>query len=467
MRFYLPVFLLLLLLSSGCIQLPFGEKPKKAPVIIKPKEPPVKPAAPEKPPECKTNDDCDDKDKSTIDLCAGDKCYHEKIKGCIGEDDFCPEGCNWKTDIDCPKADLCQSDTDCNDNKPETTDTCSGEPKECSNSLILICKSADGACPSHCNWQTDTDCEKKDLCQEQSECDDNKPETIDTCAGVPKRCIHKPVDCQNGDGVCPAHCTFDTDRDCDDECKRHIDCYDRNALSKDVCILGKPNKCTYDLQTISCISNDANCPQGCLPGDDFDCSCVADSNKFCPWHCAISDDPDCVTTGLCEKDSDCPKHFYATAKCTGNPKKCSYTFVNGTNCGSFQVGKTPDNLVDKEAANCFCQSINKCADSKLRAIYSDQTQLDLEFTDISTNFCKLAINVEQYEGKTSGEPVNFNATCSHLNDVNSTKPLRESLLIDTNCFSSLSTYLDHFPEDINRSLLNCSGNFVEWWKKNK
>jgi hypothetical protein len=56
--------------------------------------------------------DCDDSDPSTLDSCADGLCGHAKITSCINDDRYCPTGCLRNTDSDCPE---CQSDEECED----------------------------------------------------------------------------------------------------------------------------------------------------------------------------------------------------------------------------------------------------------------------------------------------------------------------------------------------------------------
>jgi hypothetical protein len=85
--------------------------------------------------ECETDADCDDENEATLDSCRGEpkKCYNEEITSCTNDDNFCPASCDYKNDNDCEPVDECSEDSECDDNAPCTIDSCSGTPKQCSN----------------------------------------------------------------------------------------------------------------------------------------------------------------------------------------------------------------------------------------------------------------------------------------------------------------------------------------------
>ena len=57
--------------------------------------------------ECLIDEDCDDEDPSTEDICNGTpkKCLHNTITECITGDDYCPINCDYSTDEDCELTD--------------------------------------------------------------------------------------------------------------------------------------------------------------------------------------------------------------------------------------------------------------------------------------------------------------------------------------------------------------------------
>lgn len=51
-------------------------------------------------------------------------------------------------------------------------------------------------------------------CLNDSQCNDNKNCTVDSCSGIPRKCIHAIKACKDYDFCCPKGCTFDNDADC-------------------------------------------------------------------------------------------------------------------------------------------------------------------------------------------------------------------------------------------------------------
>lgn len=87
--------------------------------------------------ECGNDSECDDFDAGTKNECMGSpmKCVYTRIVECVNGDGFCPTGCDYANDSDCPAVDTCQGDADCNDSNSLTADACIGTPKHCMNSL--------------------------------------------------------------------------------------------------------------------------------------------------------------------------------------------------------------------------------------------------------------------------------------------------------------------------------------------
>jgi len=88
--------------------------------------------------DCNVVADCDDSNSVTKDECKGTpkKCFHTAITACKAGDSFCPPGCKYGTDRDCPAIDECQSDTDCLDSNHFTADSCTtATPKICKHQL--------------------------------------------------------------------------------------------------------------------------------------------------------------------------------------------------------------------------------------------------------------------------------------------------------------------------------------------
>ncbi|MBN1156306.1 hypothetical protein JXA85_01705 [Candidatus Woesearchaeota archaeon] len=136
--------------------------------------------------ECSTDKDCDDNDESTRDMCTGKplKCSHIAIAECVTGDNFCPIDCSFVKDADCAE---CSSDADCDDKNISTKNTCAGDPKRCVYEKITECGAQDEYCPAGCSADNDSDC---DECQTNGDCDDDNHCTKDECIGSPERCSY-------------------------------------------------------------------------------------------------------------------------------------------------------------------------------------------------------------------------------------------------------------------------------------
>ena len=120
-------------------------------------------------PKCPTL--CDDNNPCTKDTCGLDtnyKCKNEILSGsqagCSGNLDNCMEQtcsvgvCTTQKQSPYPK---CVADSDCNDNKPNTVDKCNAAGTchaTCSNNAVTSCTNGDGICPSNCDVFSDSDC---------------------------------------------------------------------------------------------------------------------------------------------------------------------------------------------------------------------------------------------------------------------------------------------------------------------
>lgn len=179
---------------------------------------------------------CDDNITSTLDYCSEGTCFNNEITACINEDNFCPEGCNETTDLDCLIQTACTSDLECGDDDPETIDSCvspsEGAPKECTHTYPL-CIDLDGYCPANCTVLTDSDCDPicgNNVREDPEECDGDCPLTVQSCNDnntcttntllgsaslCTAECVYSEINmCVSNDGCCPLNCVYSTDNDC-------------------------------------------------------------------------------------------------------------------------------------------------------------------------------------------------------------------------------------------------------------
>ncbi|MBW2964757.1 hypothetical protein KY363_04820 [Candidatus Woesearchaeota archaeon] len=74
--------------------------------------------------QCQENTDCEDSDASTKDLCAGvpKTCSNEKITSCESGDNYCPSGCAYDVDFDCPQTETAATTTESSTAENQTTE---------------------------------------------------------------------------------------------------------------------------------------------------------------------------------------------------------------------------------------------------------------------------------------------------------------------------------------------------------
>ena len=117
--------------------------------------------------DCEDNNPCtiDECDGDTLNP---GKCQYNKITECRSSDDCCPEGCQKNTNIfefkdsDCNELNECSYNDDCNDDDITTDDICFGDgviiPKACKFIENNLCIDNDGYCGKYCSVETDNDC---------------------------------------------------------------------------------------------------------------------------------------------------------------------------------------------------------------------------------------------------------------------------------------------------------------------
>jgi len=204
--------------------------------------------------ECNKDSDCDDSEVSTKDECNGSPrtCINTYIENCLNNDDYCPSGCIFNEDNDCPLIDQCTSDIDCTDSNRFTADTCIGTPKNC-NYELKTCEELNGIT-----------CEVFEVCEgtpfptsENTTCCNETCVKTESCEGVECPDLHKCVrgecykkTCSEMDlRLCTADekCTDEYFKDdkgitcCLGECRRSCnnvgDCYLGEICNSGYCII--------------------------------------------------------------------------------------------------------------------------------------------------------------------------------------------------------------------------------------
>jgi len=416
--------------------------------------------------ECVTDTDCKDNQASTKDTCNFDgKCEHQAIVECISSDGFCPVICRGSGDTDCD-ADECKSNAECNDNKPETKDECTGSPKKCVNGAVTGCISGDALCPQGCNAISDSDCKnlppEAETCKTDSDCDDDSLETIDSCVGEPLHCSHKTIkNCVDADGVCPKTCDATVDSDCQDQCIENADCKDGKPETIDECD-GHPKRCKNLLVT-ECKNGDGVCLKSCDESSDTDCTCE-NADGFCPPSCDFTTDDDCPKKNLCLVDHNCDDGLaYTLDLCIGTPKQCEHDFTQGSNCGALNADANASNT----AADCFCAGYNECA--KLGAVVTSNKGQDVfayTLLDLDKGNCRFEVWPKKLNGKDLDPRVGYITTCEALDTGVPEVPgkLRQgSVLKGAACAAEVSRFFALFPATFLNGAASCRGNFTEYY----
>lgn len=196
--------------------------------------------------ECETNNDCNDGNACTSDVCQGRICRNTPLctsnsecadgNPCTG--DICQLGCCVNTEP------ACVFDSECSDDNPNTVDAC-----------------VDGCC-ANVGCAVDGDCDDGDACTE------------DTCNTEAGQCANVPVVCTNGES-CDSNlgCAFCPFVNCDDG----VSCTDDSCDEDE-------NACVHAVNNKSC----------------------QDDGQFCNGVEMCDAEDGCVSSGFpCEADETC------------------------------------------------------------------------------------------------------------------------------------------------------------------
>ncbi len=209
------------------------------------------------PDECQTDNECNDFDACTNDVCSGSpkKCTHNVITSCISGDDCCPSNCSYVNDDDCSKpvptcsaqgGEICSSGETCPNSFIQASDSSRCCPSDCEEGpcknvdcdpnkkcvdgrcLLKTCSERDGViCRGSKTCSRITvlaagtsqcclgECIEPVECYRDSQCDDEDTCTADICSDTNNTCIHTEItECNDDDGCCPADCNYFVDNDC-------------------------------------------------------------------------------------------------------------------------------------------------------------------------------------------------------------------------------------------------------------
>ena len=178
---------------------------------------------------CQSNADCEDNNACTDNECQGQTCkFPNHSKDCDGGKGKCDLGKCW------PKG--CTNNNHCNDGNNCTQDKCDFGSKKCSNLHINEGKTCDGGKVCKVGVCVAIGGSGGGGCKQKSDCDDNKPCTIDFCEFNTGKCsysfAHGPDPCggkASGKICIKGLCSTPPD------CKDDSDCNDGNPCTNEGC----------------------------------------------------------------------------------------------------------------------------------------------------------------------------------------------------------------------------------------
>jgi hypothetical protein len=307
---------------------------------------------PDFPRQCFIDDDCDDEDDCTTDVCTATGTCANYTVICEDNDpcteDACVqgEGCVFTEIPNCTPD--CELDGDCDDQDVCTTDSC--DDGHCSF-IAIVCDDLDECTTNSCDpvdgcmFVAIPGCEPN-LCEQDIDCDDSNFCTTDSC--VEDRCIYSAVVCDDSDPctinscIASVGCVFTPDPACA-PCLGDLDCNDGNRCTLDRCVEGE------------CVSS----PISCNDGDP----CTVDSCDPATG-CRYVAIPGCVAE--CDSDSDCDdENACTTDSCDLDevPPVCVFAPVSsGTVCNDGNLCTANDACDDGFCTGGFanCDDGNPC-----------------------------------------------------------------------------------------------------------
>ena len=365
--------------------------------------------------ECTSIAECDDQNGCTLDLCVDNRCIHECLNGLACGSDGGVARCSLEgEECACVKMPECENDEQCNDQDPCTKDICAqnqcvhtcdvgavcsdGNPMTSMDSCVIeggscLCKGVLQACTdakdcddgNACTLDNCVDGKCINDCQVGAACDDKDPYTDnDTCRETPSGCVCQGKrECySNNDCVDMNPCTVDYcdgQGKCRHNCYQGLSCSDGNpATQNDVCVL-QGSACVCVGTPVMCI-DDKDC-------DDLNpCTNDACVSGVCEHQCSINsvcDDGDiwtnndkCVIgpSGACTCQGERAECLDARDCHDQNPCTedtcisftCHHTCLEGTSCDDGNPDTRDDRCVWEQspAPSCLCRGRFECTQDK-------------------------------------------------------------------------------------------------------
>jgi hypothetical protein len=266
---------------------------------------------------CTNVSQCADTDNSTSKGCTNGKCVYTKKTSCGTGDYYCPPGCTYSNDHDCP--------TVCNNGIREGAEKCDTNDLGGANCIGVQGPAYTGTlkCLSNCSFDTSS-CVSSCTCPS-----DSNPCTTDICDSN-NVCRHVPS----------TNC-----------CQFSSECNDNKISTNDVCLSN--NTCSFTT-IILCLHNDGYCPSGCNSLNDNNCPIVCGNGyreagetcddgdttggDGCSSSCAVESGWTCSSSHPSICTHDC------VVDCTG--KECGANNCNTGSCGSCENAHGTNNCLN-------------------------------------------------------------------------------------------------------------------------
>ena len=335
---------------------------------------------------CVENEECDDADPCTADACVSNECASSPLPDCCQTGEACDDGnactledvCVGGACVGAPIPGCCIVDADCNDAEPCTEDVCNPETGLCASTPLESgspCDDGDPCTgPDTCQGGVCQGFGKVACCEEDIDCDDDNPCTVDTCDGDSAQCDHDDApdgttcddgtDCTDPDTCTGGVCVGEALLGC---CTTHADCDDGNSCTTDKCnaaagvcmyvsfLPGSEcddgNACTFGdwcqsgqckgVSEILCTTSNP-CKAAVCDPDTGDCllqkvtnGTPCDDADACtgPDTCQNGQCEGGLLYGCCESDADCDDAEPCTTDvCQPATSTCSHLVLSGVAC---------------------------------------------------------------------------------------------------------------------------------------
>lgn len=338
-------------------------------------------------PNCYSSANCDDGNPCTSDPCnnggsCAASCSHTNLgagqapSGCSGSTGCTGGNCHCDGNGNCVYTSACNNNYNC---ETAAGETCANCLNDC-NEKQADCYSGYRCCSGSCkklDCSSDADCHETPT---DNLCTKDECLSKNTCGAS---CFHTALTCgTNGDGCCPAGCTYSTDTDCAENCKSRgkscasmpccggLECCgnycrdptldrfaDGHSCSYDCRC--KSNNCCADLSGISLCFGTANC----IAEDEYAetacqcCSKTQDADGYCTpcanYKSCADKGFDCGSTG-----DGCGNTLYCGDTPSGST--CVNNVLKETNCDDKADNDKDGNA---DCADSDCASVCKCIET--------------------------------------------------------------------------------------------------------